>query len=171
MNECRVTINAGIGVHKSPVLYGAFPTDPYSHTPAHRGAQQPGMTGQVKEDILTRKAELGVNVRDGSLKFGPFFFHKEELLAAPKTFDFVSMNGEVTPVKVPEGSLAFTYCQVPLIFTRSENRFVEIHFSDGSVDRKDSYLLGPDLSREIFRRSGKIALIKVGIEESELYGI
>ena len=35
-------INAGIGVHKSPQLYGAFPTDPYSHTPAGRGAQQPG---------------------------------------------------------------------------------------------------------------------------------
>ena len=26
-------INEGIGVHKSPELYGAFPTDPYSHTP------------------------------------------------------------------------------------------------------------------------------------------
>jgi len=35
-------IEAGIGVHKSPELYGAFPTDPYSHTPQHRGAQQPG---------------------------------------------------------------------------------------------------------------------------------
>lgn len=31
-------INAGIGVHKSPELYGAFPTDPYSHTPFTKGA-------------------------------------------------------------------------------------------------------------------------------------
>ena len=46
-------IQAGIGVHKSPELYGAFPTDPYSHTPGGKGAQQPGMTGQVKEDVLT----------------------------------------------------------------------------------------------------------------------
>ena len=29
-------INEGIGVHKSPKLYGAFPTDPYSHTPAKK---------------------------------------------------------------------------------------------------------------------------------------
>lgn len=42
-------INAGIGVHKSPELYGAFPTDAYSHTPFGKGAQQPGMTGQVKK--------------------------------------------------------------------------------------------------------------------------
>ena len=45
-------INEGIGVHKSPQLYGAFPTDPYSHTPGGKGAQQPGMTGQVKEDVI-----------------------------------------------------------------------------------------------------------------------
>ena len=34
-------INEGIGVHKSPELYGAFTTDPYSHTPGGKGAQQP----------------------------------------------------------------------------------------------------------------------------------
>ena len=47
-------INEGIGVNKSPELYGAFSTDAYSHTPGGKGAQQPGMTGQVKEDLLSR---------------------------------------------------------------------------------------------------------------------
>jgi len=61
-------INEGIGVHKSPELYGAFPTDPYSNTPRHTGAQQPGMTGQVKEEILSRFGELGVRVSDGRVK-------------------------------------------------------------------------------------------------------
>jgi hypothetical protein len=64
-------INAGVGVHKSPMLYGAFPTDPYSHTPAGKGAQQPGMTGQVKEDILSRFGELGVFVNEGCIHFNP----------------------------------------------------------------------------------------------------
>ena len=54
----------GIGAHKSPVNYGAFPSDPYSHTPAGKGAQQPGMTGQVKEDILSRFGELGLRVKE-----------------------------------------------------------------------------------------------------------
>ena len=44
-------IHEGIGAHKSPYIYGAFPTDPYSHTPGNMGVQQPGMSGQVKEDI------------------------------------------------------------------------------------------------------------------------
>ena len=47
-------VRRGLGFNKTAVEYGAFPTDPYSHTPAHAGAQQPGMTGQVKEELLTR---------------------------------------------------------------------------------------------------------------------
>ena len=47
------------GIQQDGREYGAFPTDPYSHTPAHAGAQQPGMTGQVKEELLTRPARVG----------------------------------------------------------------------------------------------------------------
>ena len=41
-------VREGIGFNKTPEVYGAFPTDPYSHTPGFAGARQPGMTGQVK---------------------------------------------------------------------------------------------------------------------------
>jgi len=64
-------IREGIGSHKSPAEYGAFPFDPYSHTPSMSGAQQPGMTGQVKEDIISRWFELGVSVHDGQITFSP----------------------------------------------------------------------------------------------------
>ena len=64
-------INDGIGVHKSPQVYGAFSITPYSHTPLHKGAQQPGMTGQVKEDILARMGELGVKMKEGKFVFEP----------------------------------------------------------------------------------------------------
>ncbi|MFZ1290654.1 MAG: hypothetical protein WAR79_11225, partial [Melioribacteraceae bacterium] len=73
-------VNDGIGVHKSPQVYGAFPFTPYSHTPMHKGAQQPGMTGQVKEDILTRIGELGVKMKDGKLVFEPHLLSKNEFL-------------------------------------------------------------------------------------------
>ena len=42
-------IQAGIGAHKSPELYGAVPTDPYSHTPATKGAQR---TGEINHIIV-----------------------------------------------------------------------------------------------------------------------
>lgn len=85
-------INEGIGIHKSPELYGAFPTDPYSHTPATKGAQQPGMTGQVKEDILSRFGELGVFVTEGKLGFNPRLLRVEEFLNIPKTFTYIDIN-------------------------------------------------------------------------------
>jgi hypothetical protein len=49
--EAYRDIRKGLGYNKTPAEYGAFPTDPYSHTPAGQGAKQPGMTGQVKEEI------------------------------------------------------------------------------------------------------------------------
>ena len=73
-------IQAGIGVHKSPKLYGAFPTDPYSHTPMFRGAQQPGMTGQVKEDVLARWGELGIVIEEGCLQFSPVLLRTSEFV-------------------------------------------------------------------------------------------
>ncbi len=64
-------IRAGLGFCKDPLEYGAIPIDCYSHTPAHAGAQQPGMTGQVKEEILTRFGELGLRIVDGRVALAP----------------------------------------------------------------------------------------------------
>ena len=85
-------ISEGIGVHKSPTLYGAFPTDPYSHTPANKGAQQPGMTGQVKEDILSRFGELGVYVNNGKLLFNPRLLRVDEFLKEPVIFKYTGIS-------------------------------------------------------------------------------
>ena len=52
LGEYYFEIKDGLGVKKSPDKYGAFPIDPYSHTPGDGGVKQPGMTGQVKEDII-----------------------------------------------------------------------------------------------------------------------
>ena len=107
-------INEGIGVNKSPKLYGAFPTDPYSHTPEGKGAQQPGMTGQVKEDILSRFGELGVYVKDGVLGFKPTILRKEEFLNEPKTFTYTDVNQQRRMLQLSKDSLSFTYCQTEL---------------------------------------------------------
>ena len=76
---CYYDIRSGIGDYKSPREYGAFPMDPYSHTPAHTGARQPGLTGQVKEDILCRMGELGIFVQDGQIHFCPALLKKDRL--------------------------------------------------------------------------------------------
>jgi hypothetical protein len=81
-------IRAGLGYEKSVAEYGAFPTDPYSHTPAGGGAKQPGMTGQVKEEILTRLGELGVRVADGAVRFRPLLLREGEFLDRPAEYAY-----------------------------------------------------------------------------------
>ena len=82
LREHYRAIRDGLGVHKPPSLYGAIPTDPYSHTPGFAGVQQPGMTGQVKEDLISRLGEMGVLVCAGRLEFHPEQVNRDEFLAA-----------------------------------------------------------------------------------------
>ena len=161
-------INEGIGVHKSPKLYGAFPTDPYSHTPAGKGAQQPGMTGQVKEDILSRFGELGVIVNDGKLNFDPGMLRKEEFLTEPKTFNYVTIKHEQAQIQLSEGELGFTYCQVPIIYQKSTNNAVDVFHSDGSMTKFDTPALDREISDQVFKRFGSVEKIVVKINKDLL---
>ena len=161
-------INEGIGVHKSPALYGAFPTDPYSHTPAGKGAQQPGMTGQVKEDILSRFGELGVFVKDGKLHFNPCLLRKNEFLLEPKTFNYVDRNYNSKSIDLKPNSICFTYCQIPIVYTISHQKSIEILFTDGRHMHFESLTIDYDTSKQIFKRTGAIKQINVSVLESEL---
>ena len=161
-------INAGIGVHKTPTLYGAFPTDPYSHTPAGKGAQQPGMTGQVKEDILSRFGELGVRVDKGQLYFKPALLRKDEFLQEAKRFDYVDINLQHHQIDLPKGSLAFTYCQIPIVYQLAESDRIEVIDKSGKVSGNDSLSLDKTTSQKIFGRTGEVLRIMVYINEEIL---
>lgn len=158
-------INEGIGVHKSPELYGAFPTDPYSHTPSGKGAQQPGMTGQVKEDILSRFGELGVFVKHGKLLFEPHLLRKEEFLKEPMPFLYINLKGKQDQVDLEKGSLGFTYCQVPIVYKLSNKESIHVFFSDNTRSEFNSLSLDSSTSKKIFERTGEVNQIFVEIKK------
>ena len=132
-------IREGIGSHKRPDEYGAFPFDPYSHTPSMAGVQQPGMTGQVKEDIISRWFELGVSVKDGQIHVNPRFLFKKDFL-----------NGE----------LRFTYCGTQFVL-----RMPEDYFGDKDIMAIDanSEPLSKEVSAHIFARDGQVPEIECNI--------
>lgn len=158
-------INEGIGVHKSPALYGAFPTDPYSHTPANKGAQQPGMTGQVKEDILSRFGELGVFVNDGQLCFNPCMLRKAEFLSKKQVFNYVDVQGKTIELVVEEKSLSFTYCQVPIVYTLADENRLELMLNTGSILKSERLILDKPNSQKIFGRTGDVVRIVVHVNQ------
>ena len=107
-------VREGLGYRKSAADWGAFPADPYSHTPGEGGAQQPGMTGQVKEEILTRWGELGLRVRGGRVHFDPVLLDEAEL---------------------PEGgALTFTWAHVPYSYHRGSATRLRVLTEQGWSD-------------------------------------
>lgn len=158
-------INEGLGVHKSPELYGAFPTDAYSHTPAGKGAQQPGMTGQVKEDILSRFGELGVFVKTGKLFFNPCLLRKEEFLKKPSNFKYIAVDKAEYTIKLQKNTLSFTYCQVPIIFQLSDEQKIEVTYKKGTNQIFSELCLDVKTSSKIFKRTNEIEMIKVYVKK------
>ena len=141
LRDHYTAIREGLGSHKRPDEYGAFPFDPYSHTPSMAGVQQPGMTGQVKEDIISRWFELGVSVNNGQITFAPTMLNDN---------DFI--NGE----------LCFTYCGTDIIYRQAEDKKMIIETQSERIVSKRS-TLNAQLSMHLFARDGIIKQIIVEV--------
>ncbi len=155
-------IRDGLGVESTARSYGAFPTDPYSHTPGHAGAQQPGMTGQVKEDILARLAEIGVRIRNGKLAFEPSMVEQVEFLTIPSEFCYYDLSGNENSISLMPGTFAFTICQVPVVFDKTKEAgtaSLRIISSD-KQDSRDGCELTAEESLSIFLRKNEIQKIE-----------
>ncbi|PFG58602.1 hypothetical protein ATG66_1156 [Vibrio sp. ES.051] len=164
-------VREGIGFNKTPQNYGAFPTDPYSHTPKHAGAQQPGMTGQVKEEVITRFIELGLMVDAGQVHIEPRLLKRCEFLTSPKPFTFQTVRGEARSYIIESGQLAFTYCQVPVIYQLVESETqanIEVCLVDGNVMTFDQLTLPQAVCSKLFSRSGEIEKVLVSIPQARL---
>lgn len=155
-------IRSGLGFEKTAAEFGAFPIDAYSHTPAHALAQQPGMTGQVKEELLTRPLELGVRIEDGAITFDPILLRTQEFLTEPESWD---VGGSVGTIDLEAGSLGLTVCHVPVIVSMStESPSVRIRYSDGTERTVDGRTLDVETSRAVFERSGHVTRIDARLQ-------
>ncbi len=160
---CYEDVRAGLGYRKSPEVYGAFPTDPYSHTPAGHGARQPGMTGQVKEEVLTRLGELGLRVEDGTVVFRPIQLRDAEWTDGPESFDYWDVLGGRGSLELSAGSLAFTFCQVPVTYSRADDLDVRVHLRDGTTVECPDGRITRELSDSIFRRLAGVHRVEVRV--------
>ena len=133
-------IREGIGAHKSPAEDGSFPFDAYSHTPSMAGVQQPGMTGQVKEDLISRYIELGVRVSRGQITFSSLMFEPDQML---------------------QDDVRFTYCAQPIVYRLGKHAGIDVTMADGTQKHYDSLTLPATISSEVFGRTKLIKEILV----------
>lgn len=170
LGERYYRVRRGLSFNKDVAEYGAVPSDPYSHTPAHLGAQQPGMTGQVKEEILTRLGELGVRVRDGALSFEPRLLRRRELLPAPATWAVVRSGGRDEALDVPAGAVAFTIAQTPVVLVvRDGPPAIEVTDADGPPVAADGRRLDRATTSRVLGRASRL-VVRVGVPPDDLLG-
>ena len=157
-------IRAGIGFNKPPDVYGAFPTDPYSHTPINSGARQPGMTGQVKEEILTRWGELGVMIREGIIHFSPTLLRRDEFLRVAREFEYVNTEGDVKTLWLPPESLAFTFCQLAVTYQLGTEPRIRVVYRNRHIEEFSGKHLDAITTQHILNRDGEIESVHVTVE-------
>jgi hypothetical protein len=161
--EKYADICRGQSFNKTPGVYGAFPTDPYSHTPKGQGAKQPGMTGLVKEEILIRQGELGLSIEQGNLGFDFRLLDRQEFLVTPGVFSYWSVEGKQQQIELKAGSLAYSICQVPVILQAANENEIKIYLADGSTRQIEGHVLDAANSRHIFQRDGSVQHLVVSI--------
>ncbi|GGB18202.1 hypothetical protein [Agarivorans gilvus] len=163
-------VRQGIGFNKTPDNYGAFPCDPYSHTPKQAGAQQPGMTGQVKEEVISRFTELGIEVANGAINIKPSLLKANEFLSQDAVFHWKNLAGEDRQCELSAGQLAFTLCQVPFVYTCSDDSQPAIvcHLANGETQQVSGLSLPQSLSQQLFARLGEIVKVEVSLNSQAI---
>jgi hypothetical protein len=121
------------------------------------------MTGQVKEEIITRLGELGLSVDNGRVCFSPVLLRSSEFLREPERFEYYDVAGTPQALALEAGTLGFTYCQVPILYRLSNESKVTLHLADGSARGIEGLLMDEAASHEIFTRSGNIVRVEVSL--------
>lgn len=163
LTEHYYTVQNGLGFRKTAAQYGAFPADAYSHTPSHAGAQQPGLTGMVKEGVICRFLELGIRINQGTLSFQPKLLRKAELTTEEKQVDLIESTGEAATFRVPSEAILFTLAQTPVLYrlSQADTPKTEIEFYNGKQKTIASDTLDQELSASIIDRRAEIKCVIV----------
>ena len=126
------------------------------------------MTGQVKEELITRMGELGCRVQNHRLVFNISLLKKSEFLTKENKFTYVDIEQRVRSTIIGKNQLGFTYCQVPIVYSLCDGDWKQsILFKNNTTKQYGGNIVKQAISSDIFSRSGKIKKITVTCPRSE----
>jgi hypothetical protein len=91
--------------------------------------------------------------------------NKNEFLTKNQEVTFINVIGLKNNMLLEKDSLAFTYCQVPIIYIKSTTNQMELFYENGTNEIVNSLVLDIEKSKKVFQRTGEIVKIKVSIKE------
>jgi hypothetical protein len=129
------------------------------------------MTGQVKEEIVARFGELGVLVKGGAVEFEPALLRPCEFVAVPQPFRYLDVSGAWQVLTVPAHGLAFTWCQVPLLYRVDESvkSNLSVYWESGEHQVLPALSLPTEVAQQLFQRSGRIQRIELVLTSRQLF--
>ncbi|MFI3166176.1 MAG: hypothetical protein R3Y45_07920 [Bacillota bacterium] len=129
----------GFIYRKTPKECGAIPIEPYSHSSFEGKSEQPGMTGQVKESVIMRRAELGVSVKNAEIHFDKWFVQNEEYNK--------------------QGEIHFSIYGVPVKYENSSESKLRVELLGGETLKFENAIIPKEIAIDIFARNGKVVKI------------
>ena len=119
------------------------------------------MTGQVKEDILSRFMEIGLRVENGRVSFEPSMLESNEFAADEHEIVRAEhSSGDLVRETYEEGTFLFSICSVPVVFRKAAQTELIVWMQDGSSHKMPDNNLNAELSTLLFLRNGEIKRIE-----------
>jgi hypothetical protein len=95
----------------------------------------------------------------------------QEFTVAEQDFRYLAVNDKWETIKLPPASIGFSWCQVPVVFTLTDEAesAMQVILSSGELVSRSSSSLTLEESQDMFERNGNIKQIEVNIPRSHLY--
>jgi hypothetical protein len=100
------------------------------------------------------------------LSFDMLMLRESEFTTQVTTFHYFDVHHQEQSIELPPGSLAYTFCQIPIVYICSDDDRVEIVYSSGRQRQVAGHCLDVETSGHVFRRDGHIGRITVYIGAS-----
>ena len=91
--------------------------------------------------------------------------NKNEFLTDTQTFTYFDVNNKEQSMILNQDMLAFTICQVPVIYIKSNEQKIIITTRDGNEEEIMGFEISSALSKSIFQREDLILKIRVMVED------
>ena len=102
-----------------------------------------------------------MRVTDGVLGFDAGILKASEFLQEAENFSYVGVDQEKQNIALEKDSLAFTICQVPIVYKKASESSTSVEFFDDTTKMFDSNTLDKETTKHVFERTHKIKQITV----------
>ena len=114
---------------------------------------------------MTRIAELGIRVAQGRVSFRPTMLRGQEFLHKPASLEYFDVEGEARTLTLESSQLAFTYCQVPIVYHQKGTSGATVTLRDGRTLHFADNSLDAGMSSSLFSKAGDIERIDVTVTD------